>query len=316
MNILLTGGSGFIGQGLLKSMSDCYNVTCIGRTPTLESDKVNFFHCDLTKPLTGMSGQFIDVDVVVHCAGRAHILNDNSPDPMLEFRNINVNGTINLAYKAAEAGVKRFIFISSVKVSGESTTSALPYNEGMEPLPEDACGQSKYEAEQALKRVASEAGLQLVIIRAPLVYGTGVTANFLHLLKLSAAPLPLPFGAIKNHRSMIYLGNLVDFIILCISHPRAANQTFLISDGYDVSLKWLISTIRKAMGRSPGLIPIPQSLFKFAGKLTDKKSFIDRLVGDLQVDSSKARQLLDWKPPYTVEQGIAKTVSDFNDRNK
>jgi UDP-glucose 4-epimerase len=249
--------------------------------------------------------------VVIHAAARAHIMDDIAEVPLEAYREVNVRGSVKLAKQAAQAGVKRFIFISSVKVCGESTTSDIPYNERMIPAPEDAYGLSKYEAEEALKKVASETGMELVIIRPPLVYGPGVKANFLSLLKLSGTPLPIPFGMVNNRRSMVYLANLVDFITHCIDHPKAANETFLISDGEDVSLKILIGLMRNSMNKPALLVPIPVILFKLAGNLLGKRSVIDRLVGDLQVDISKARELLEWTPPYSLEFGISKTVSHF-----
>jgi UDP-glucose 4-epimerase len=312
--ILLTGSTGFIGSVITVQFKSSDYQLCPVVRYLKDDSPLNAIEVGDIDGNTDYNGALSDVDVVIHVAARAHMMSDESSDPLAEYRKVNVEGSENLARQAAAAGVKRFVFISSVKVSGESTTAKSPYSELMKPAPEDAYGQSKYEAEEVLKQVAADTGMEVVIIRPPLVYGAGVKANFLSLLKLSTLSIPLPFGTVNNKRSMVYVGSLVDFIIRCIDHPNAANQTFLVSDGEDLSLKSLITYIRKAMGKSPLLLPVPVGLFKLAGKLTGKSGVVDRLVGNLQVDSSKARELLDWTPPYTVEQGIAATVLDFNNR--
>ena len=312
--ILLTGSTGFVGSAFTKRFKDSDCQLCPVVRHIKDDSPQNAIEVGDIDGNTDYSGALSDVDVVLHIAARAHIMKDESSDPLAEYRKVNVEGSENLARQAAAAGVKRFVFISSVKVSGESTTVKSPYTELMQPAPEDAYGQSKYEAEGVLKQVAVDTGMEIVIIRPPLVYGSGVKANFLSLLKLSNLAVPLPFGVVHNNRSMVYVENLVDFIIRCIDHPKAANQTFLVSDGEDLSLKSLITYIRKAMGKSALLLPVPVGLFKLVGKLTGKSGVVDRLVGDLQVDSSKARELLDWTPPYSVEQGIVATVLDFNNR--
>lgn len=315
MDILLTGSTGFVGSALLlelQKLASC-SVTCAIRKKTSDmahsSVVVGDIHSttDYSEALTGK-------DVVIHAAARAHIMNEYVKDPLAEYRKVNVEGSKNLAKQAAAHGVKRFIFISSVKVSGESTSGKPAFDELMEAAPEDAYGQSKFEAEEALKKIAAETDMELIIIRPPLVYGPGVKANFFSLLKLCKLPVPLPFGLISNQRSMVYLENLADFIIQCIDHPKAANQTFLISDGQDLSLKSLIRTIRRSMNKPIWLFPIPVWLFKLIGKLTNKTAMLDRLIGGLQVDSSKAQRLLEWTPHYTVEEGIKATVADFYNR--
>ena len=313
--VLATGSTGFVGSALLAELQKLpdFRVVCAVRSAVspASDDVVSVGDID---GATDYSSAITDVNVLVHSAARAHIMKDEVAYPLAEYQKVNVAGSENLARQAAAAGVKRFIYISSVKVSGESTSGKVPYTESMTAAPEDAYGQSKYEAEEALKKIAEETGMELVVIRPPLVYGPGVKANFLSLLKLSKLSVPLPFGLVNNQRSMIYRENLVDFIIQCIDHPNAANQTFLISDGHDLSLSNLIRSIRKAMNKPAWLLPVPISLFKLAGKITGKTAVVDRLVGDLQVDSSKAQRLLGWKPPYTVEEGIKATVADFNNR--
>ncbi len=310
--ILLTGSTGFVGSALLaelKKLPDFRVVAAVRSAASPASDDVVVVgNIDGT---TDYSAALNGVDVVVHAAARAHIMRDEVADPLAEYRKVNVEGTLNLAKQAVAAGVKRFIYISSIKVNGESTTGLSAFTEADSAKPEDPYGVSKREAEEGLRLLAQETGLEVVIIRPPLVYGPGVKANFLSLVKLSATGLPLPFGSVNNHRSMVYVGNLVSFIIHCIRHPAAANETFLVSDGEDVSLRNLVTYIRLCFGRSPRLLPVPVGLFKLAGALTGKRGMVDRLVGDLQVDSSKARSLLGWVPPYTVEQGIAATVADF-----
>jgi len=315
--ILLTGSTGFVGSALLaelKKLPDFRVVAAVRSAASPASDDVVVVgNIDGT---TDYSAALNGVDVVVHAAARAHIMRDEVADPLAEYRKVNVEGTLNLAKQAVAAGVKRFVYISSIKVNGESTTGCPAFAEANTAIPEDPYGVSKYEAEEDLRLLAQETGLEVVIIRPPLVYGPGVKANFLSLLKLSATGLPLPFGSVNNHRSMVYVGNLVSFIIHCIRHPAAANQTFLVSDVEDISLRNLVTYIRLCLGRSPRLLPVPVGLFKLAGALTGKRGVVDRLVGDLQVDSSKVRTLLGWAPPYTVEQGIAATVADFMSKDK
>lgn len=315
INIALTGASGFVGGALARQLAGAkYRLYPIFRTID-ESSPLNAIAVGNIDEETDYSEVLSKVNVIIHSAARAHVMNEQATDSLAEYRKVNVAGSENLARQAAAAGVKRFIYISSIKVSGESTSGKVAYTELMAAAPEDAYGQSKYEAEEVLKEIAEETGMELVIIRPPLVYGPGVKANFLNLLRLSKLSAPLPFGLVNNQRSMVYVGNLVDFIIRCTDHPSAANQTFLISDGQDLALSYLIETIRTDMNKPALLFPVPIWLFKLAGKLTGKADVVDRLVGDLKVDSSKAQQLLDWTPPYTVEQGIKATVADFNSRN-
>lgn len=307
--ILITGATGFVGSALLYELKHRANLEALGLCRTLPADAVeslvavgDLADADLSTVLQGS-------DVVIHAAARAHVMQDAATDPLTEYRHANVEASLNVARQAAVAGVKRFVFISSVKVNGESTSGRGPYSAGEMAVPEDAYGISKHEAEQALKSLCAEQDMELVIIRPPLVYGPGVKANFASLVRLCGKSVPLPFGSINNRRSMVYLGNLVDFILRCATHPAAANQVFLVSDRHDLSLAELIGGIRKAMGRKSALLPVPVGLFRLAGRLTGKQAVVERLVGDLQVDSSKAHELLGWQPPYTVEQGLAATVA-------
>lgn len=313
--VLLTGSTGFVGSVLLTELKKLpeFHVVSAVRSAVLPAsdDVVVVGNIDGT---TDYSAALNGVDVVVHAAARAHIMRDEVFDPLAEYRKVNVEGTLNLAKQAVAAGVKRFIFISSIGVHG--LNSSRPFKETDTEAPHDAYAISKYEAEQGLRKLANETGLEVVIIRPPLVYGGAAPGNFRSLINLASKPVPLPFGAVKNKRSMVYVGNLVSFIIRCIQHPMAANQTFLVSDGEDVSLRNLVTYIRLCLGRSPRLLPVPVWLFKLAGALTGKRGVVDRLVGDLQVDSSKARTLLEWVPPFTVSQGIEATVADFMNKDK
>lgn len=309
-NILLTGATGFVGLVLLNKIEDS-NLVVLGRKSPENYDGI--FHQYEIDGDADFSTALDGIDAIVHCAARAHIMNDDALDPLNEFRMVNVEGTLNLAKQAAAAGVKRFINISSIKVCGESTSDYKPFVVD-DMAPSDHYGVSKMEAENALRELALETGMEVVIIRPPLVYGPGVKANFLNLLKLSATKLPLPFGSINNKRSMVYLDNLVDLIITCIDHPNAGNKIFLASDGDDLSLSRLLRLIRKSMNKPAWLLPVPASVFKLAGKLMGKSDVVDRLIGDLQVDISDSKKHLNWTPPYTVEQGIKATVDDFMEK--
>lgn len=311
--ILLTGASGFLGSSLLNRLNSIAEVVPVLREVS-GATKNSVIH-EINSE-TDWSDSLRDISVVIHCAARAHIMRDKSIDPLTEYRKVNVDGTLNLARQAAKAGIRRFIFISSVKVNGESTTGLGPFTEQCQPSPVDAYGVSKKEAEEGLFSISGETGMEIVVVRPPLVYGPGVKANFLSLLKLASTGLPLPFGAIDNKRSMVYLGNLTDFIVRCVDHPAAANQVFLISDGEDVSLRSLLIELRSSFSCPPRLLPVPIFVFRFLGSLTGKKAAVDRLVGDLQVSSEKVRTLMEWSPPYSFAEGVEATVADFKSRRK
>src|SRR5690606_8012839 len=256
--VLLTGSTGFVGSVLLaelKKLSDCRLVAAVRSSVSPVSD--DFWVVGDIDSTTDYASALNGVVVVVHAAARAHVMRDAVSDPLTEYRKVNVEGTLNLARQAVAAGVKRFVYISSIKVNGESTTGLSAFTETDGAKPEDPYGVSKREAEEGLRLLAQETGLEVLIIRPQLVYGPGVKANFLCLVTLSATGLPLPFGSVNNKRSMVYVGNLVSFIIRCIQHPAAANQTFLVSDGEDVSLRNLVTYIRLCLGRSPRLLPVP-----------------------------------------------------------
>ena len=247
------------------------------------------------------------VDVVVHLAARVHVMRDNVEDPMGEFRRANVTGTEILARQAAAAGVRRFVFLSSIKVNGEGGT----FSEANTPAPKDAYGISKHEAELCLARIARGTPMTFTVIRPPLVYGPGVKANFRALIRVVDRGLPLPFGAVSNRRSFVGLDNLVDFIVTCMDHPAAANETFLVSDGEDISTADLVRKLARVMGRPARLIPVPASTMTLLARVVNRREIAQRLIGSLQVDISKARTKLGWAPPISMDEELRRTASTF-----
>jgi len=305
--LLVTGGSGFVGSALIKRLlSEHREVFAVGRSEVdlpVETVKVSSF-----SELGALGNKLGSVDVVVHCAARAHIMNDDTQDPLAEYRKVNVDGTLNLARHAAESGVKRFVFVSSIKVNGEQTLPGNPFTEDVAPAPEDPYGISKYEAEQQLQALSAETGMELVIIRPPLVYGPGVKGNFASMIRLMEKGLPLPLGAVGNKRSLVALDNLVDLIVTCVDNPAAANQVFLAGDGQDLSTTELLRGVANAMGKSAWLLPVPAGLLMLGASMLGKRAVAQRLLGSLQVDISKAREILGWQPPVSVEEGLARAV--------
>jgi nucleoside-diphosphate-sugar epimerase len=316
-SVLVTGTNGFVGEALCQLLVQKEDFEVKGAVrklyPHLEP-RINYYQTGNIDAQTNWSEALIGTDIVIHLASRVHLLKDPAPAPLEEFRRINVEGTINLAKQAIQAGVKRFIFASSIKANGEETGTDYAYQEKDTPKPQDGYGISKWEAEQALYQLAAESGLEVVILRPPLMYGPKVKANFLRLLKIVDQGVPLPFASIQNQRSFLYLGNFVDAIWHCMQHPQAVGQTFLVSDGEDISTPELIRQIAKALNRPARLFPCPPSLIQFAGQLTNKSSTVERLVGSLLIDSNKIRNQLGWKPPYTLQQGITETVHWFKDQ--
>lgn len=308
INILVTGASGFLGVHLCRAFrkSDGLQLTaCVrdGRVIQVE-DNIKIAKVASIDAGTEWNDAVENQDLVIHTAARAHIMHDEVANTLSEYRKINVDGTLNLARQAAAAGVKRFIFISSIKVNGESTRSGPAYQAEDIPVPEDDYGISKWEAEQGLLKIAAATNIEVVIIRPPLVYGPGVKGNLAGLFKLVKAGMPLPLGAIRNKRSLVAIDNLVDLIATCIEHPAAANQIFLAGDGKDLSTTELLRLTAKAMGKPSRLIPVPASLLLFGATLLGKKAVAQRLLGSLQVDISKTREVLGWEPPVTVEEGL------------
>lgn len=309
--ILVTGADGFIGKYLCRRLiASGFNIRAAMRGPgSKNADKHDFVYIGNISGSTDWSQALYGVDIVIHLAGCAHIMNDPR-GIFLEFlRETNVFGAEHLARMAVNAGVKRFIFISSVKVNGEGRPH--PYTEEDIPSPQDVYGVSKWEAENLLTSIVSETGLEMVILRLPLVYGPGVKANFRSLIKLASTGLPLPFKGINNRRSFIYLGNLVDAIITCIVHPLAAGETFLVSDVHDISTPDLIKIIAFAMNKKPLMFFLHPFILKALCKVVGRGEEIEKLTGTLLIDSSKIRNLLGWKPPFTIEEGIKKTLESY-----
>jgi nucleoside-diphosphate-sugar epimerase len=316
MKILVTGANGFVGRALCTALNEQgFNVIAAVR------EQNNIVGCK-TIAVGEVNVRTIwkeilkEVDVVIHLAARVHVMREITQDPLAEFRKVNVEGTLHLAKEASNAGVKRLIFLSSIKVNGESTLVGSPFTFTSVANPQDAYGVSKYEAEEGLKQIAKATGLEVVTIRPPLVYGTGVKANFANMFKLVKLGLPLPFGAIHNKRSLIYIENLTGFITSCITHPNAANKTFLVSDGKDVSTTQLLKACAFALNKTLWLIPLPRSWLVFMFKLLGKASMADRLLGNLQIDSQYACQTLAWQPSYTLAQGLQRTVNKMLDTDK
>lgn len=246
------------------------------------------------------------IDVVVHLAARVHVMDVSSADPIIEYRKINVDGTKHLAQIAQSQKVRRLVFVSSIKVNGEG--SAIPYREADQPAPVDHYGISKFEAENELNSIAAKTGLELVILRPPLVYGPEVKANFLKLIKLVDRGIPLPLARITNRRSLIFVGNLIDALLNCVVHPKAVGKIFLLSDGEDLSTSELIQKISSALGRPARLFPLPSEFLRFIGRLTGKTKDVSRLLESLSIDSSKICSELNWKPPFSTEEGLKKTA--------
>lgn len=305
MRILVTGANGFVGRALCGyfDVREHVTVPIVRRGSGYPGEIVVGDLCSDTDWGSALTG----CDVVVHLAARVHVMRDLAEDPLAHYRETNTDATLNLARQAAQAGVKRFIFVSTIKVNGEGRET--PYREADVPVPEDAYAVSKWEAEQGLRRIAQETGLEVVILRPPLVYGPGVKANFLNLMKTVKKGWPLPLASIHNRRSLLYLGNFIDAIQLCVEHPAAAGQTFLLDDGETVSTPDLIRAVARAMGRPARLLPVPVGALKLAGSLLGKRAAVVRLTGSLFVDSAAIRTRLGWTPPFSMEAGLAATVA-------
>ncbi|ARU88050.1 SDR family oxidoreductase [Pseudomonas sp. M30-35] len=312
--ILLTGASGFVGYGVYKHLSEFSmdDLVLALRNPfpgPLQSTLVKLIP---TIDGTADWSEIIDgTHVVIHCAARVHVMRDHSTDPLAEFRKVNVEGTLNLARQAVAAGVKRFIFISSVKVNGEGTKLGSSYQADDEPAPVDPYGVSKFEAEQALQALAAQTSMEVVIIRPVLVYGPGVKANFLSMMDWLNKGVPLPFGALYNKRSLVALDNLVDLIVTCIDHPSAANETFLVSDGVDLSTSEMLAKMGMALGKSVRLLPVPSWMLQAGALVLNKRALAQRLCGSLQVDISKTHRLLGWVPPVSVDEAFRRTAKHY-----
>lgn len=311
-SVFLTGATGFVGGAVLRRLtSDGTAVTAAlrkdGQMLDLKVPSVEFECLETAAWAQSLRG----IDVVVHCAARVHVMSDIENDPLTAFRKVNVQGTLNLAVQSVEAGVRRFVFISSIKANGEGTEPGKPYTSQDLPAPADPYGVSKLEAEKGLLALAAETGLEVVIIRPVLVYGPGVKANFLNMMHWLEKGIPLPFGAINNARSLVALDNLVDLIVTCIEHPAAANQTFLVSDGEDLSTTQLLRRMASALGLRACLLPVPGRWLSTAANLLGKRNLSQRLCGSLQVDIDSTRSLLQWTPPVSVDEALRAVAKHY-----
>lgn len=316
LTILVTGATGFVGKALVVELSNQgYKTIAAVRNTSAK------LPASIPQVATGdLSGQtdwreFLkNIDIVIHCAARAHIFKDKSADPMAEYLKVNAEATLHLASQAACAGVKRFIFVSTIGVFGSE--SVKPFTETDAVNPETCYAISKYQAEQGLLALANQDAMEIVIVRPPLVYGPNTPGNFRKLMGLVHTGMPLPFGAVNNLRSFVALENLISFIITCINHPKAAGEIFLISDNEAHSTPELIRKISVCMQKKNYLIPVPSGLMRIMGGLVGKQEITDRLFGSLQVDNSKARRLLDWRPVISMEEQLVKTVQAYlNEKN-
>jgi nucleoside-diphosphate-sugar epimerase len=314
-NLLITGGTGFIAQALFQRLtSEGWKV----RATLRAENQFKRLPRGISGFVTGDLGSVTDwksflegVDVVVHLAARVHQMREETPNSEEMYRRMNVEVTQTLAEAAGKAGVKRFVFLSSVKAMGEETKAGEAWDESSPCYPVDVYGRSKYDAERVLISLGQKTGLEIVILRLPLVYGPRVKANMARLFNIVERGVPLPLGMVKNARSLLFIGNLADAIMTCIEHPKAAGQTFIVSDGEDKSTPGLIRCIAHALNRPARLLPLPPALLRLAGKLTGRSATVDRLLNSLVVDSSRIRRELAWTPPYSMEQGLKVTADWF-----
>jgi UDP-glucose 4-epimerase len=315
--ILITGATGFVGCALCQHLvtqkiNIKISITAVVRKynhslpVSVQQIKID----DLTANIDWLS-LLKDIDCIIHLAGRAHIVKECITDPLAAFRQVNTQATLHLATQAAKQGVRRFIFLSSIKVNGEETQLHQPFQVTDKIAPLDPYGISKYEAEQGLQEIAVNSALELVIIRPPLIYGENVKANFLKMMQWVQRGIPLPLGAVKNKRSLLALDNLLDFITLCIHHPKADNQIFLLSDDHDLSTIELLRALATSLEKPLILLPVPVSLLLKGAEVFGKRGQLARLCGSLQIDLSHTKKQLAWKPTITTDNAVQKTVESF-----
>ena len=308
MRILLTGSNGFVLQALVKVLgTQAYEIVTTTRDVTHSADTFGRIVVGDLHAETNWFDALHGVDAVVHLAARVHILRDTT-NALAEFRRVNTDGTLNLARQSASAGVRRFIFFSTIGVNGNSTSGGKCFTEVDVPHPHDPYSVSKYEAEVGLRAISKSTGMEIVIIRPTLVHGSKAPGNFGRLTRLVAKGLPLPLASIKNRRSLVGIDNLVSFIMTCLEHPSAANETFLVSDGEDLSTPDLIRRMARAMDRPTRLLPVPEPVLMTAAAMLGRRDMAQRLCGSLQVDISKSRELLGWNPPVSVDEGLRRAV--------
>lgn len=309
---LITGASGFVGKALCAELFlQGQPVRAAVRSVNRQVENIETVSVGNISSETDWTDALTGIKVVVHLAARVHVIKDNVVDQLDVLRKVNVEGALNLARQAADAGVQRFVFISSIKVNGEGTPLGQAYTAENQPAPADPYGISKCEAEDVLRQLADETGMEVVIIRPPLVYGPGVKANFLSMMRFLHKGVPLPFGAINNRRSLVALANLIDFIVACINHPAAANQTFLISDGEDLSTTDLLFRLAVALNMPARLLPVSPRMLEAGLKFVGKGDLAQRLCGSLQVDITKSSTMLDWRPLISVDEGLRRTAECF-----
>jgi nucleoside-diphosphate-sugar epimerase len=315
--LLVTGANGFVGHALCdEAKLRGYAVRCATRAAWQSDSCTEHVAVGAIDDKTDWTDALQGVDAVVHLAARVHVMRDEAADSLLEFLKVNLHGTANLARQAACAGVKRFVYVSSIKVNGEHTAGACAFTEADQADPHDPYAVSKWEAEQALHRIAAETGLEVVVVRPPLVYGAGVKGNFVAMLDVLAKGIPLPLASVHNLRSLIYVGNLVDALIACTLHPVAAGQTYVVSDGEDISTPDLLRCLGEAMRRPARLFPCPPLALKAVGHLTGKSGQVERLLGALKVDGGRIRRQLNWSPPFTLQQGLRATAQWYRESSK
>lgn len=313
--VLVTGANGFVGSILCRALHE-HGVTvrrALRRAEAAPADAEDFVIGDLG-PATVWDWALRGADAVIHLAARAHMMHDTATEPLAEYRRINVHATRALAEAAGKAGVRRFIFLSSIKVNGEAT-AAQSFSEDDTPHPQDHYGISKWEAEQALRESTAASGMEAVVLRAPLLYGPGVKGNFLDLIRAVERGFPLPLASVHNRRSLLYVDNLADAIILCLDHPAAAGKTYLVADDDGVSTPDLIRAITHACDRPARLFPFPLSLLKLAAAAIGKSAAVSRLLGSLQVDSGKIRGELGWRPRCDMDRGLRQTAEWYYRRS-
>lgn len=309
MKFMISGAGGFVGKALCAELlRRGQSVSAAVRSGNSLIENTEVIIIGAIDGETNWADALADVNVVIHLAARVHVMRENATDPLAEFLKVNLHGTSNLARQAASSGVKRLVYVSSIKVNGEQTSTTQSFTELDEPSPQDFYSISKWQAEQALWRISQETGLEIVVVRPPLVYGPGVKGNFAQMLAVIAKHIPLPLAAVDNRRSLIYVKNLVDALIACATHPVAAGQTYLVCDGEDISTPDLLRQLGDAMGCPAHILPLPLSWLRMLGKLSGKSDQVERLLGSLQVDSGKIRRDLNWVPPYTLQQGLQATA--------